>query len=104
MIKIILRSLIIVTIINALPAPSPAQEPPACINSCCINCKAGLNCKVCYSLNQDTMACPCLADLSVWQRAALDDGVELFPKFSSSNKTFAKSSPLIRLERALSRN
>merc|ERR1712042_234291 len=85
---------IIVIILSTFFQHITAEDSPACINSCCINCQEGFNCDVCYLLNQDTMACPCVEDLTEFQRAALIDGAELFPKFSSTNRTRSKSSPL----------
>ena len=86
--------LFIFIILSIFSAYSMAQGSSGCINSCCINCQEGTNCEVCYLLNTDTMACPCVDNLTEFQRAALIDGAELFPKFSSTNKTRSKSSPL----------
>ena len=89
------RSMFIITILINIAPPISAQnitQPRDCTISCCINCKVGINCKVCYNLSKgDTMACPCMEDLSPWQRAALEDGAAFFKK---PDKNLNKSSPL----------
>ena len=89
------RSMFIITVLINIAPPISAQnitQPRDCTISCCINCKVGIYCEVCYNLSKgDTMACPCMEDLSPWQRAALEDGAAFFKK---PDKNLSKSSHL----------
>ena len=56
LLKMLSTPLILLTLL-----PSTIISPrPDCVITCCVDCKEDYNCAVCYKLNTDKAACPCM--------------------------------------------
>ena len=57
--KMLSTPLILLTLL-----PSTIISPrPDCVITCCVDCKEDYNCAVCYKLNTDKAACPCMQQI-----------------------------------------
>ena len=75
------------TLITTIPSPTTGQDIDGCVISCCVNCKADYNCKICYNLHKnDKDRCPCVEDLSPRIRDALTKSEQAGYKLGQQEK------------------